>query len=118
MNKNEKFLSFLEAIKTDENATLVDNVITGFSACYENEMYSGMAPTNAVMPMPNNIPRSNANVDLTDIDVEDAELPIEPNIGDEDVKEQAAGDIMKIVDFLKNDPRGAALLKEILEKEI
>jgi len=123
MKNNEKFLVFLEAVKTDENAALIDIVIKGFNTCYENKMYSDMAPMNAIMPMQNNIPssnipRSNTNIDLTDIDVEDAELPEEPNIGDQDVRTQATGDIMKIVDFLKNDPRGAAILKEILEKVV
>lgn len=33
--KSKKFLSFLEAIKTDENKTLVDTVITGFNSCFE-----------------------------------------------------------------------------------
>ena len=33
--KNNKFLSFLEAIKTDENKALVETVVKGFNTCFE-----------------------------------------------------------------------------------
>ena len=117
MKSTEKFLGFLEAIKTDKNATLIENVANGFKACCENGGISFVAPAKAVGGIASNIPHSEApELDLEEIDAEDAELPEEPNIGDEGVAGQATADIMRLVEFLKSDPKGIAILKDILEK--
>jgi len=37
MNKNKKFLNFLESLKLEGNKTLIEHVEKGFTACLENE---------------------------------------------------------------------------------
>jgi len=120
MKNNDKFIKFLEAIKTDENKALVNTVIQGFNSCCENGMFfGGVSPVKASTGMINNIPGS--KVKLDDVDVSDAELPVEPNVGyensDDTLRKQSIDDIMKLVEFIKKDPRGAEILKEIVEKE-
>ena len=36
MNKNKKFSSFLESLKTEDNISLIENIEKGFKACFES----------------------------------------------------------------------------------
>jgi len=114
--KNNKFLSFLEAIKTDENKTLVNTIITGFKSCCESGMNlgGGFAATPVVGQMMSSVPHN----------ISDADLPVEPNVGDGDdevmdsaVRQNAVDDIKELLERIKT-PEGAAILDQILKGEI
>ena len=119
MDNKEKFVNFLEAIKTDENAKLIENVSKGFNACCEAGGLN--IPLTVVggqsgMPMSSNLPRTKAPA----LDVDEEQVPeIDPEglprIEDAtaDDKDQLKQEIFKLL----ANPDFKDIVKEMLIKE-
>ena len=120
MNQQEKFLSFLEALKTGDNASLIENVSEGFKACHEAGM--GIHPTvtgGNVAPIGSNLPSSRAPAlreieEPTDEEVNMVEVPDveEPDMSQApaEVNEKLKEDIFKLL----GNPEFKDMIKEEL----
>ena len=112
MENKTKFKNFLESIKTDTNSTLIDNVVTGFDACYEHVMpHLGMGKDPDVIGgLSNNLPTSAAVLVKDDesacevMPEESAEtLPDAPEAAPE-AQEAMVADIENFVELIKQNP--------------
>ena len=118
MDNNKKFMAFLESIKTDSNAKLIDNVIQGFAAC--NEAYTGadlgMGKSNVIGDgIMSNVPKSTAP-SIDDEECDDC-LP-DAGEAEPEVRENMADDIKSFIELLRTDPEFKdAFLAELSQVE-
>jgi len=128
MNKTEKFLNFLESIKTEENAPLIENVTKGFNTiCEFGGTSFSVAPQKVIggkgSPISSNVPSSNViNAEEMAFDnapeaPEDIVPDVEglPDAGEmpEAVKEHLKEDIIKLL----ANPDFKDTIKELLLEE-
>jgi len=123
MAAKEKFMSFLESIKTEKNSKLIENVVKGFNACLEyGPEKTFIGGVKAAMPMTVNIPsRVKEYTPEAEPEVEvEEDLDIHPEgivseMGNPENRDVA----MKIAEDLRNmikNPEIMAMLKEEMRK--
>ena len=110
MNNKEKFEKFLESIKTDENATLIESVKKGFDTLCEFGSTFNVAPVTAIGgkggPISSNIPASNVlpteELEFDKVSVDDEEVPDIDGMPDmseapDEVTEQLKADMVRLL---------------------
>lgn len=125
MAAKEKFMNFLESIKTEENSKLIENVVKGFNACLEygpERTFIGGA--TAAMPMTVNIPsrvREYTPEAEPEVEVEEEELTdpdpesVVAAMGNPENRDVAMKIAQDIRELIKN-PEIMEMLKEEMRK--